>query len=146
MNLVIELVPRPLWGYNPRKLMGDTNWDIVRRETYKAYNYQCGICNAKGRMEAHEIWEYDDDLFIQKLVGLIALCQSCHRIKHIGMSQATLDNKILDQLGQHFITVNNCTVQEYNQHITEAFAKWRIRSLHTNWTLDWGPYQELING
>ena len=28
------------------------------------------ICGAKGRLSAHEIWEYDEAYHIQKLIGL----------------------------------------------------------------------------
>jgi hypothetical protein len=84
LKLNIELVPSPLWGQNPRKLMARSQWDKLRRQAYSDYAHKCGICNTEGQLECHERWKYDDENHIQILVGFIALCSSCHSIKHLG--------------------------------------------------------------
>ena len=89
-RLTLELIPNPLWGINPRTAMGRRNWDKVRKETYAAWDHRCGVCgdveptlDTYNHLEAHEIWEYDDAAYVQKLSGLIALCSRCHGVKHL---------------------------------------------------------------
>ena len=145
MKLEIELVPRPLWGKNPRSAMGQANWDIVRRATYAEYGNKCGICGASGRMEAHEIWEYNDIENIQTLTGLIALCWDCHKIKHFGMSRILADRGELNLnlLVDHFLKVNNVSLHEFHVHYQQAVAMHVHRSAQA-WTQNWGPYQEYV--
>jgi 5-methylcytosine-specific restriction endonuclease McrA len=62
----------------------------LRKRTYRQANYRCQVCGGRGSkhpVECHEIWHYDDENKIQKLMGLIALCPSCHQVKHIGLAQ-----------------------------------------------------------
>lgn len=81
--------PAPLHGVNPRNMMSQSEWDEIRRETYKKYDYKCAICSASGLdqgfnhpVEAHEIWDYDFDTYTQHFEGLVALCPICHKIYH----------------------------------------------------------------
>ena len=76
MKLNIELVPSTAWYKNLRNQVGSRQWDIIRKKAYSDYNYCCGICKDKGRLECHEIWEYDDTNKVQLLKGFIALCDS----------------------------------------------------------------------
>ena len=48
LKLQIELVPQSLWYLNPRKAMGQTAWDKLRKEVYAQYGHVCGICGAQG--------------------------------------------------------------------------------------------------
>ena len=61
-------------------------------------------------MGCNEIWDYNDEKHVQKLVGFIELCNNCHNIKHMGrtlilVSEGTLD---FDQFDEHFCKINNC--------------------------------------
>ena len=81
MKLTIELVPRMCWYSNVRTNVTREKWDIIRKECYRKSNYKCEICGDKGTthpVECHEIWEYDDVNYVQKLIGFIALCPNCH--------------------------------------------------------------------
>lgn len=136
MKLEIELIPYSNWQHNLRTLFTKQVWDEIRHKVYKRYNYKCGICGANGMLHCHEVWSYDDKKHIQKLVGFIALCPQCHMIKHIGMagvlaSQGKLD---MERLIQHFMKVNQCTREEFQQHYNEAIATFKERSKHA-WTL-----------
>ena len=90
--LTIELVPSTCWFSNVRDHVSKSIWDKLRKATYRQSNYRCEICGDRGSkhpVECHEIWHYDDDKYIQTLTGLTALCPDCHRVKHIGLAQAT---------------------------------------------------------
>ena len=147
LKLTIELVPKPLWAVNPRTQMGQSNWDKVRKQVYAEYGYQCGICKAAGRLEAHEIWEYDDNALVQRLAGLIALCPGCHQVKHIGRTgMLAAQGKVdLDEIINHFNSVNGCTRQDFLEHFKVVSELWRSRSAKQGWTGDWGNYQGYMS-
>ena len=146
LKLIIELVPRTSWGTNLHKLMPKKAWDEVRQATYKEHGYRCGVCGAQGRMTCHERWAYDDAAGIQTLLGFIALCDLCNHVKHIGLAgilarQGYLD---YDAVVAHFLRVNGCDRETFEQHREQAYAVWRQRSARP-WTVDFGPYAALID-
>jgi len=88
-RLTIELVPRTCWFDNVRSAVSSTDWKRLRQQTARTAGWKCQICGGKGPrwpVECHEIWHYDDDRQCQTLTGLIALCPSCHEVKHMGFS------------------------------------------------------------
>ena len=146
LKLTVELVPKPLWDLNPRKAMGKSRWDKVRRDVYAKYDDRCGICDADERLEAHEIWDYDDENLVQKLVDFIALCKPCHQVKHFGRSSILADRDLIDleSLVDHFVKINNCSKEELQRHVEEVGDKWEKRSAKQGWECDWGPYQRYV--
>ncbi len=135
MKLTIELVPRTAWFSNLRKELTKEWWDRLRRDTYQAAGYECEICGGKGPkwpVECHEKWAYNDQEKIQTLLGLIALCPSCHQVKHIGL--ANVHGK-LEQATTHLIRINNIPCAQAVEYIQQAVQRWQHRSMF-EWTLD----------
>ncbi len=67
-------IPKPLHEVNPRNIMGQAAWDVIRKEAYASTNYHCIACGvhkseAKGRVEIDRI---------------IPLCHYCHNFIHSG--------------------------------------------------------------
>lgn len=145
MKLEIELVPKTCFGKNLRNLMDKSDWNILRRDTYYAFGYKCGICLADGKLNCHEIWEYDEDNYTQRLVGFIALCDLCHRVKHYGLAMMMAEKGQLDifKVIEHFMKVNECSHEEFLRHRAIASLDWKRRSKHS-WTLDLGKYKDWI--
>jgi hypothetical protein len=85
--LTPELIPYHMHGKNVRAVLSQEDWQNVARHSYKEAGHRCEICNAKGRLECHEIWNFNDKKLIQSLAGLITLCPDCHRVKHIGLAR-----------------------------------------------------------
>lgn len=146
LKLEIELVPETAWYRNLRSTIDKTLWDKIRRAVYKKYNYRCGICNARGRLNCHEIWDYDDLNHIQKLRGFIALCDLCHHVKHIGFAGILAQRGELDfeKVIEHFKSVNQCSEEFFWTCYDEAFALWQERSLY-EWHLDLSQLDLLIH-
>lgn len=140
LKLKIELVPETSWYKNLRKYMKEKDWDRIRKQTYANYGHRCGICGAEGRLNCHEIWEYDDKKHIQKLVGFIALCDMCHHVKHIGLAA---ELGLYDRVVEHFMKVNNCDAKTFKEHEKEAFEQWKERSKH-EWQIDLGEYKNVV--
>src|SRR3989344_8527269 len=74
LKLTIDLVPASSWNQNLRSLLKPKMWENLRKETYKKYKFRCAFCKSQGRLHAHEVWDYDDKNYVQKLVNIIALC------------------------------------------------------------------------
>ena len=71
--------------------MDELGWDRIRRQVYRQANYRCEVCGGRGPehpVERHEVWRYDDRARVQALVRMIALCPSCHGVKHMGFAHA----------------------------------------------------------
>lgn len=152
-KLVIELIPTTCHFSNVRTTVTKKDWDKIRFLTYKKANNKCEICGDVGKnqgynhnVECHEIWDYNDNTHVQKLVGLIALCPICHQAKHIGRVMAMKKHKnAFNQL----MKINHWTIKEVETHILESFELHRERSKH-QWTLDLSmllkePYNLNIN-
>ncbi|EOZ9391034.1 hypothetical protein ACQYE5_002990 [Enterobacter cancerogenus] len=133
--LTIELVSRSCWFDNVRSAVSSTDWKRLRQQTARTAGWKCQICGGKGPrwpVECHEIWHYDDDRQCQTLTGLIALCPSCHEVKHMGFSG--LRGK-KDEAVAHLALVNGWSLQGAFDYVDEAFDVWRERSRHA-WQLD----------
>ncbi|HGE6932625.1 TPA: HNH endonuclease [Enterobacter cloacae] len=134
-RLTIELVPRSCWFDNVRSAVSSSDWKRLRQQTARTAGWKCQICGGKGPrwpVECHEIWHYDDDRQCQTLTGLIALCPSCHEVKHMGFTG--LRGK-KDEAVAHLALVNGWSLQGAFDYVDEAFEVWRERSRHA-WQLD----------
>lgn len=134
-KLTIELVPSTCWFSNVRSEVSAADWDRIRKRVYAEANYLCEVCGGKGPkhpVEAHEVWDYNDKTKVQKLLRMVALCPSCHEVKHIGFAQ---QRGFLDRALQHLGKVNGWTLSEALTYTNKAFSTWNKRSQH-NWTLD----------
>jgi hypothetical protein len=145
LKLTIELVPNTSWYNNLRKVMTKADWDKLRKSVYVQYNYHCAVCGTAGRMNCHEIWEYDDEKRIQYLRGFVALCDMCHHVKHIGLAHNLAEQRELNfaEVEMHFCRVNNCTPVQMDEIIQAAFDVWEQRS-GNSWEIDLGEYKHLI--
>lgn len=143
MILTIELVPKTAWFTNLRSHLTSKEWDVVRKKCYKEANYQCEICGGKGNkhpVECHEKWDFEDGKITLK--GLIALCPSCHEVKHIGLAGIRGRGEIALK---HFMKVNNIDRKTASHYIQEAFELYHKRSEREKWELDVSYLSEYLS-
>jgi hypothetical protein len=90
------------------------------------------------------VWSYDDESHVQKLEGFVALCDLCHHVKHLGLASILAVRGELDyqKVVRHFMEVNNCDRETFEEHKREAFKQHSDRSQHL-WTVDLGRYEYL---
>ena len=134
-RLSIELVPETCWMSNVRSCVTSADWDTLRRECYKSANHTCEICGGRGTdhpVECHEVWSYSMKTKTQKLERLIALCPTCHEVKHIGLAEMNGRHQIALA---HLIIVNGWGMAELKAHYEESFTEWKARS-QFQWKLD----------
>ena len=135
IRLRVELVPKTCWFSNIRGQITRTEWDKLRKTSYEKANHICEICGGHGdrrAVECHEIWEYDDDRYIQILKGLISLCPSCHESKHIGLAGLHGRGEIAKN---HLSKINSWTSEQTEQYLRLIKKIWLERSKH-EWKLD----------
>ena len=146
MKLEIDLIPSTAWYSNLRNKVTKKEWDKIRKQNYADANHKCAICGADGRLNCHEIWEYDNKKHIQKLKGFIALCNDCHMIKHIGFADIQASKGLLDmdKLIKHFMKVNDVDKKAFDKHYEEAFKVWKERS-QKEWTTNLAQWSSLVS-
>lgn len=141
-KVTIELIPSSSWGTNVRELLGQSKWDRVRRQVYERAGNRCELCGAchvtltgtrtSYPVECHEVWEYDDERHVQRLVRMIALCPACHSVKHYGRTSKMGYARVAEA---HLARVNGWTDREVTEHITEAKTQYEQRRAFP-WELD----------
>jgi hypothetical protein len=124
-----------MWLNNVRAVVTKKQWDYLKSQvSSKAYNL-CEICGGVGPkhpVECHEIWAFDNKNLVQKLEGMIALCPSCHMVKHFGFAEVRGKRAIALR---HLMSVNKLTLNKAEEYVAQAFKVWAERS-KKNWTLD----------
>ena len=160
LRLTIERIPETAANSNLQQKAKKPEWDKIRNAAYAESDYRCGICgDDEARLECHEIFEYDDQKHIQKLIGFIALCPSCHRVKHTGwpilpkrdprklydegMSPDEISQLHREDIVRHPLKVNGCSREVWERHKKAARNKWRKRS-KVDWTTDFGEWSHLV--
>ncbi len=146
-KLKVELVPKTSWYNNVRGEIPRRVWDKIRTNICISQKHTCGICWAEGKLNCHEIWEYDDINHIQELKDFIALCNLCHHVKHIGYASilASQGKLNMQEVEDHFMRINNCDLQTFRKQVVEAMIQYNERSKH-EWQLSLGKYEEQIRG
>lgn len=135
IRLTIELVPETCWYSNVRSNVSKEDWDIIRKKTYTQAGYLCEICGGKGNkwpVECHEVWHYDDERHIQILERMIAVCPSCHEVKHIGF--ASVRGRFSRAIS-HLAYINGWTIEQAEEYVGAQFILWKERSKH-QWKLN----------
>ena len=141
--LTIELVPKTCWYRNVRSNVSREEWERLKKITFSRAGHVCELCGGRGRkwpVECHEVFEYDDKRYIQKLVRLIALCPACHEVKHIGLAGVRGKH---GAAVAHLARVNRWSVEDANLYIEVCFEVWHRRSCH-QWSLDLSYLERIL--
>ncbi|WP_068173494.1 HNH endonuclease [Neokomagataea thailandica] len=129
------MVPQPLWGWNLRALLAKPDWDVIRRAAYARSGYCCHVCGEQGPnhpVEADEGWSYDDQTRCQRLAGVVALCPSCHAVRHWGRTEVM--GRRTEAL-RWLCHINQWSVAQAEDCVAQAITQWRQRS-RQSWRCD----------
>ncbi|HEV3470862.1 MAG TPA: HNH endonuclease [Pyrinomonadaceae bacterium] len=133
--LTVELVPRSAWFKNVRSHVSREEWERLKRITFGRAGYACEVCGGRGArwpVECHEVFAYDDERRVQKLLRLVALCPRCHEVKHIGLAGVRGRRR---EAVAHLARVNGWSEEDAETYLEVCFETWHRRSCH-EWRLD----------
>lgn len=132
IKLTIELVPATSFYKNVRSAKTASEWDKLRKQVYAEAKGKCSICGQEGRLECHEVWKFYPKTKLQKLMGLHALCNACHEVKHFGLAEMNNHGK---RARNHLAKINGWSKDTADKYIAKSFKIWSERSLDT-WEVD----------
>lgn len=144
--LIVQLIPKPLWGVAGREAVGRSMWDKARKRCYKEADYVCEVCGGKGPkhpVEAHELYLFEDHKIT--CVGLIALCPDCHMSVHPGRCNC-LGRDVYLRARKHLADVNWLTEQQAQEYYEECFEEWRELSKIQHWETDFSWLENYAKG
>jgi len=133
--LTVELVPRSAWFKNVRSHVSKEEWERLKRATFGRAGHRCEVCGGRGArwpVECHEVFAYDDEQRVQRLVRLVALCPACHEVKHIGLAGVRGRRR---EAVAHLARVNGWSHADAELYLEVCFETWHRRSCH-EWRLD----------
>ena len=132
LKLTIDLLPKGAWGTNLSKTLPKKEWDDIRKSVYEKADNRCVCCGAGGELHAHEVWDFDIPKKMQTLKDIIALCPSCHMVKHFRNSIRMGWDK---HAKAHFMKVNECNLDTFVAHFAEAESLFNERGKVDKWAI-----------
>lgn len=140
-----NLIPRSAWGRNLRALGKDT-WFTIRDAVLARDQHRCRACGASSKsLQVHEQWAYRrySNPPVLRLVGLVTLCQDCHRCVHVGLAakQGRM-RQVLDHLWGTF----RITGSQAKRMIEAAGRRWHEDNELGHWHVDMSNLGDIIAG
>ena len=121
-KLSFQLVPETAWYCNLRSVL--PNWTEISKKVRKPGI--CAVCGEKTKkLDAHEVWSYNDETHKQLLKEIISVCKACHNAIHIG--HASVTGKFVEAIEQ-YKKVNNLSYDVIRNDYDAACHVWTIRS------------------
>lgn len=134
MKLNFELIPAGCWKLNLRNILTQKQWSVIKNHVKSKANGKCVICgNSTNRLEAHEVWDYDEENGIIILKDIIAICKDCHEVIHIG--RTSLKGDVI-KAENHYMMVNECSYVEMRKQLGIANEINQRRNLISDWQID----------
>lgn len=147
-GIEVNLIPSSSWGASLSKLLSWRSWSKLRQPVIDAWGGRCCVCGGNERLadpeqanrgrakdkgvDCHEIWQYDDERGVQKLTGLVPVCDACHECYHLGLAT---ENDRGGEAGARLAAINGWTLPEAAATIAGIFEDHGVRSRHA-WALD----------
>lgn len=132
--LLPDMLPSSVWENNLRTQLTPEEWDRLRKFCYQAAGNRCVACGSPGEphVEAHEAWRFDPATGKQILRGLLCLCPTCHKAKHMGFAHRL---GMVDQVRHRLCWLNRWTSVDMDAAMAAALEQQEKLSQRT-WELD----------
>lgn len=143
--LRIETIPSSSWASSLQNLLAPEVWARFDRLAIEIAGGVCQLCGSgRGHQECHEVWTYHSparsyEPGIQRLEGLMCLCQECHEMFHPGLATARGHR---NEIIQRLCLLNAWNEQEYRRYAEWGNALAKARSA-IEWELDLTPFASL---
>lgn len=129
--LIPDLVPKAFWGQSLSNTLDMYFWTIIRRKVYSYYGMSCACCKRDDRpLYCHEDYDYYllEDLYIQRLVDFISLCDYCSDAVHAGRTIAIRPD-LRNSLIQYIADVNGICFLEAETMVEDSLDNWTAMSM-----------------
>lgn len=143
-----DLLPPSTHYKNVRSNVSRSEWDRIRKQVYAEAGHKCEWCGdtgfnqgARHALEAHEIFEFDEETQTQKLVDIVGLCPNCHLTQHIGLAQI---KGWTIKIVRHFMKVTMLDDVKVTMRYEQAIQRCDKLSKISPWKLDL-TYLEKFN-
>lgn len=138
LALRADRLPRTVWGSNLRAFLPTSQWRDLSRSTAERAGQECEVCGrgpgGRSGLDCNEMWEFLelDGVHVQRLVGVIAMCEWCHLTQHSGYADmiGRYDDVVAVLMG-----VNRWTELRAVQDITASETEFKERS-QFDWDMD----------
>lgn len=130
-KLKIDAKPSLFHKQTVRNAVGGALWGKIRKEVLQNRESTCSICGYQPhidqthKLHVHEKEEYDFENKVVKLVDLDLICVNCHAFHHFALTRLKASKEKMQELKQHFITVNKCTIDEFEEYRKSLIFKRR---------------------
>jgi hypothetical protein len=140
--IVPDTIPITSWGSSLFNLLTLESWNAVRHLVIARRGNLCQLCgrNPRNKLDVHEVWAYSMPLpravetlcGVQRLMGLAALCQTCHELFHPGLARVRGRDRIVRG---HLKIINRWNDAEYEAY-RRAMERRNIMRSQRMWVLD----------
>lgn len=142
--LYVDMLPSSTWQLNARAVLSDTTWRSISRAVRQRAGGRCELCShaaSQAALHAHERFAFDLASRTQRLVRLLAACESCHEAIHYGRASAQgRANAAIRQLAR----VNGVSDAAALEHAEQAVTQWHARD-QVAWSVDLSILRELLD-
>jgi len=135
-RLAVDLIPTTCWHTNVRSCVEHDDWKLISLGVKLRAGRKCELCGTPANreqnihLEAHERFDYAHG--VQVLKRLVCACNRCHHAIHYGRAEALNEEQVARE---HLRHVNDWDDATLDQHLQDANALWKLRSIH-QWELD----------
>lgn len=150
MGIKFEICPEKCIGVNLHShgILDTGVWRDISNRVRQTQNYTCQCCGvrphkgpaaAMSEMAAHEVWLFDKENHVQRLTGIVCVCQRCHKTIHYRnlLKSQHIDSREAVISKGHYMEVNWCSEMQFEKDLNEALAENALLDKETqNWKLD----------
>ncbi len=133
LKLNIDLLPKGAWNNDFSKSLPKKDWDKLRENCYRKANHRYQICGYQtDRLDAYEMWEFDNRRKTQTLKDIIAICTKCYGVIHF---KNTTRLGFREETKNYFCKLINCSEMEFANHLNQAIIEYNERNNIFRWKI-----------
>ena len=133
-----RLVPALLWGMSGHRRLSQRHWRRIRSQVLDAAEGRCRYCGdayATG-MICDEVWHYDPDGQVARLMELQIICRACNDVIHLGQARSRLGPRATDAARDRMARVNGTSGSEAQEEINSSWMRWHRLGMVPRWTIE----------
>lgn len=146
----IEICPEKCTGINlhSHDIIDINLWKDISNQVRGKQRKTCQCCGVithggntgeMSEMVAHEVWDFDKENHVQRLVYIACVCKRCHLTIHyvnLLKSQKLDDRECIISKG-HYLEVNHCAEVVFEKELDKALMAYReLNQCKEGWKLD----------